>query len=91
MGSCVSSDFFNHGLTAENLAWLRFAQPQPKSIILSKWPALMQNSRLGDYDVRPPVNLEFSASEPPAYSSAALRHNMPEAQGGELIGEFPKS
>ena len=51
----------------------------------------MQNSRLGDYDVRPPVNLEFSASEPPAYSSAALRHNMPEAQSGELVGEFPKS
>ncbi|HLB73958.1 MAG TPA: hypothetical protein VJJ98_08060, partial [Sedimentisphaerales bacterium] len=61
------------------------------SIILSKWPALMQNSRLGDYDVQPPVNLEFNALGPPAYSSAASRHNVPEAQSGKLIGEFPRS
>jgi hypothetical protein len=51
----------------------------------------MQNSRLGDYDVQPPVNLEFIALKPPAYSSAAPRHNMPEAQSGKLIGEFAKS
>jgi hypothetical protein len=48
----------------------------------------MQNSRLRDYDVQPPANLEFRASEPPAYSSAALRDNMPDAQSGELIGEL---